>query len=121
MRPVDLIACGTSPSTPLARVGKGGGYSEHRVALLIEAGLVESDTTIVTTVHDLQVLDDEIPETDHDFRVDVIINPTRVIQCSPPRRPAGLYWDHLTGGKIKEIPVLEARCQVNAYRCCCHT
>jgi 5-formyltetrahydrofolate cyclo-ligase len=29
-----------------------------------------------------------------------------VIECGPPRRPAGLYWDHLDPSKIAAIPVL---------------
>src|SRR3712207_8895655 len=36
------------------RVGKGGGYSDLELGLLIEAGLVDDSTTIATTVHPLQ-------------------------------------------------------------------
>ena len=49
-----------------ARVGKGGGYSDLEFALLAEAGLVGS-ATMATTAHPLQVLDEDLPETDHDF------------------------------------------------------
>ena len=74
----------------------------------MEAGLVRPDTTIVITVHSLQVLDQELPETDHDFRVDLIVTPDEVITCGPPRRPSGLHWEHLTPEKIDSIPVLAA-------------
>jgi 5-formyltetrahydrofolate cyclo-ligase len=108
MRPVDLIVCGTVAVSPSgARVGKGGGFSDIEVALLTEAGLISPATVIVTTVHDLQVLDEDLPETEHDFSVDVIVTPTRVIACGPPRRPCGLYWDHLEPGKISAIPALK--------------
>ncbi len=108
MPPVDLVVCGTVAVSPSgARIGKGGGFSDIEVALLTEAGLIRPETVIVTTVHDLQVLDEELPETEHDFSVDVIITPTQVIACGPPRRPRGLYWDHLDPGKISAIPALK--------------
>ena len=34
---------------------------------------------IATTVHDLQVLDEDLPEQAHDFRVDLIVTPDRII------------------------------------------
>ena len=43
------------------RLGKGAGYSDLEVALLQEAGLIDRDTTIVTTVHALQVVDIALP------------------------------------------------------------
>lgn len=108
MPSVDLVVCGTVAVSPSgARVGKGGGFSDIEVAMLTEAGLIRPDTVIVTTVHDLQVLDEDLPETEHDFSVDVIVTPTQVIACGPPRRPLGLYWDHLDPGQISAIPALQ--------------
>jgi hypothetical protein len=63
-------------------------------------------TVIVTTVDPVQVVDDSLPETEHDFSVDLIVTPDEVIECGPPRRPSVLYWDHLTEDKIAPIPVL---------------
>ena len=66
---VDVVGCGTVAVNRVGvRVGKGGGYSDIELGLLIEAGSVDDATTIVTTVHSLQVLDAELPETTHDFR-----------------------------------------------------
>jgi len=79
------------------------------VALLQEAGLIGPRTVIVTTVHHLQVVDEALPETEHDFSVDLIVTPGEVIDCGPPRRPGGLYWGHLTEDTIAAIPVLAAR------------
>ena len=110
LRPVDMVVCGSvAVSRDGARLGKGAGYSDIEVALLIEAGLVGPHTTIVTTVHALQVVAEPIPETEHDFSVDVIATPDEVISCGPPRRPRGLYWDRLSDEKIAAIPVLGAR------------
>jgi 5-formyltetrahydrofolate cyclo-ligase len=108
MRPVDLIVCGSvAVSEKGARVGKGAGYSDIEMALLAEAGLLGETTLIVTTVHDLQVTEDELPEDDHDFRVNVIVTPDRVIECEPYRRPAGLNWNELRPEQIAAIPALQ--------------
>ena len=110
MRPVDLIVCGSVAVNRLgARLGKGAGYSDIEVALLQEAGVIGPNTTIVTTVHSFQVVDEDLPETEHDFSVDVIVTPEEVIECGPPRRPSGLIWEHLGREKIAAIPVLATR------------
>jgi len=110
MQPVDLIVCGSvAVNRRGVRLGKGAGYSDIEVALLQEAGLIGPHTTIVTTVYSLQIVDDELPETEHDFSVDVIVTPDEVIQCPLPRRPNGFIWEHLSTEKIASIPVLAAR------------
>lgn len=107
MRPIDLVVCGSvAVNRTGARIGKGAGYSDLEVALLIEAGLVADATTIVAPVHRLQVIDEEIPVTEHDFSVDLIITPDEVIECPDRRRPRGLVWDDLTPDKIVAIPIL---------------
>jgi 5-formyltetrahydrofolate cyclo-ligase len=55
------------------------------------------------------VLDEDLPETEHDFRVDVIVTPTRVIRTPSGDRPRGVLWDHLDPAKIAAIPVLARR------------
>jgi 5-formyltetrahydrofolate cyclo-ligase len=115
MEPVDLIVCGSvAVNRRGVRLGKGAGYSDIEVALLQEAGLIGPETTIVTTVHSLQVVEDELPETAHDFSVDIIVTPDDVIRCGEPRRPQGLLWDDLSAEKIAVIPVLAARRQATS-------
>ncbi len=110
MRPIAMVVCGSvAVNRQGARLGKGAGYSDIEVGLLQEAGLIGPDTVIATTVHPLQVVGEALPETEHDFSVDLIITPDEVIECGPPRRPSGLYWEHLTEDKIAAIPVLAAR------------
>ncbi|MFD8497764.1 5-formyltetrahydrofolate cyclo-ligase [Amycolatopsis sp. NPDC059657] len=107
---VDLIVCGSvAVNREGVRLGKGAGYSDIEVALLQEAGLIGPQTTIVTTVHSLQVVEDDLPETEHDFSVDYIVTPDEVIACGPARRPEGLIWEHLSAAKIAAIPALAVR------------
>src|SRR5262245_16166629 len=74
MEHVDLIVCGTvAASREGVRVGKGGGFSDLEFGLLVEAGLVDGRTALATTVHPAQLLDGELPETAHDFRVDLVV------------------------------------------------
>lgn len=109
VRRVDLIVCGTvAVNREGVRVGKGGGYSDLEFALLHELGAVDERTVIATTVHPLQVLGTGLPETEHDFRVDLIVTPDEVIRPGRRARPPGVTWEHLDEGKIEAIPALAA-------------
>ena len=107
MRPVDLIVCGAvAVSRDGARLGKGGGYSDLEYALARTLGLAGLDTSIVTTVHPLQVVDDPILMTRHDIVLDYIGTPDEVIQCRGDHsRPQRIYWDEV-GVKMEEVPIL---------------
>ncbi|MGH3980897.1 MAG: 5-formyltetrahydrofolate cyclo-ligase [Pseudonocardiaceae bacterium] len=109
MQPLDLIVCGSvAVNRNGVRIGKGAGYSDIEVALLAEAGLIGPKTTIVTTVHHLQVLDEPLPHDEHDFTVDYIVTPDEIIPCGAPHRPTGVVWNALDRDKIAAIPVLAA-------------
>jgi 5-formyltetrahydrofolate cyclo-ligase len=104
---VDLIVCGTvAVNRQGVRIGKGGGYSDLEYALGSEAGIIDGDTVIVTTVHDLQVLDEDLPETTHDFRVDVVVTPTEVIRTEARRKEGKIAWGELSDDQIAAIPAL---------------
>jgi 5-formyltetrahydrofolate cyclo-ligase len=110
LQPVDLVVCGSvAVNREGVRVGKGGGFSDLEFALLVEAGLIGPDTVLATTVHPLQVLEEALPETDHDFRLDLIVAGEEVIGCRRTRRPQGILWDHLDAAKVAAIPALAAR------------
>ncbi|MFE3882072.1 5-formyltetrahydrofolate cyclo-ligase [Streptomyces lydicus] len=110
LQPVDMVVLGSvAVNRAGVRIGKGAGYSDLEFAFLTEAGLIGEHTVVVTTVHGLQVLDEEMPATTHDVGVDVIVTPEEVITCRSPHRPSGLMWDHLSPRKIASIPVLAAR------------
>jgi 5-formyltetrahydrofolate cyclo-ligase len=109
LEPIDLVVCGSvAVNRHGVRVGKGGGYSDLELALLTERGLITDDTTIATTVHPLQLTDEDLPETEHDFRVDLIVTPHDVIRPAKRhrKRSPGILWDHLDAGKRSTIPVL---------------
>ena len=107
MEHIELVVCGSvAVNRKGARIGKGGGFSDLEFALLVEAGLIDARTVLVTTVHPLQVVAGELPETRHDFRVDIIVTPDEVIRTRRSRRPPGIDWDDLDDEKIAAIPVL---------------
>jgi 5-formyltetrahydrofolate cyclo-ligase len=104
---IDLIVCGTvAVNRKGVRVGKGGGFSDLEFALLVEAGLIDDRTAIATTVHPLQLVSGELPETRHDFRVDIIVTPEEVIHTRRARRPSGIAWAELAPEQLAAIPVL---------------
>ncbi|MGX9873326.1 5-formyltetrahydrofolate cyclo-ligase [Streptomyces cellulosae] len=110
LRPLDLTILGSvAVNRDGARIGKGAGYSDIEFALLTEAGLVTSETVVVTTVHSLQVTEIPIPTTRHDVGVDLIVTPEETIACANPHRPSGVDWSALTAEKIAAIPALMAR------------
>ena len=73
------------------------------------APLLLTVATIVTTLHPLQVLDEELPETEHDFRVDLVVTSEETLRSPDPRRPPGILWSHLSPERIAAIPVLASR------------
>jgi 5-formyltetrahydrofolate cyclo-ligase len=115
MKPVDLVVCGSvAVSRNGARIGKGAGYSDLEFALLTTAGLITDATIIVAPVHQLQVIDEPLPETQHDFSVDVIITPAETIECPRRPRPPGIIWEHVSAEKISAIPALAAAARAAA-------
>jgi 5-formyltetrahydrofolate cyclo-ligase len=109
MKPVDLILCGSvAVRRDGARVGKGGGYSDLEYGLGREAGKITARTPIITTVHPIQVVDEDIELKPHDIPLDFIITPDETIECHTKLpRPRGIYWKYLDSEKIESIPVLK--------------
>ncbi|MGB9987511.1 5-formyltetrahydrofolate cyclo-ligase [Salarchaeum japonicum] len=121
---IDLVVSGSVAVTEDgARIGKGEGYSDLEYAILRELGLVApvgcdrtasgetastaDETTVVTTVHELQVVDAVTPD-EHDVPMDLVVTPERTLDTETPyERPAGVDWDELGEERIAEIPVLE--------------
>lgn len=112
--PIDLVITGcVAVNTQGRRLGKGGGYSELEYGILAELGLITSSTPIVTTVHDVQVVQDYIPLEVHDLTVDYYATPTRLVEVQPRGyKPKGIYWDllkpeHRELNVIKELMKLK--------------
>jgi 5-formyltetrahydrofolate cyclo-ligase len=106
---LDLILCGSvAVNLKGARIGKGGGFSDLEYALLVEERKASDKTGIVTTVHPLQILTENLPTTRHDIPVDLIVTPRAAIEVEREfERPPGVLWDHLQPPQIHEVPVLE--------------
>lgn len=105
---IDLVIAGTvAVNSQGVRIGKGGGFSDLEFALLAEAGLIDERTVLATTMHRLQLVDGQLPETEHDFRLDIIVTADDVIRTGGGHRPSGLIWADLDEDKIDEIPVLQ--------------
>ena len=118
---IDLVVSGSvGVTTEGARIGKGEGYSDLEWAVLHELDAVDDDTTVATTVHELQVLDgpaspiadpETLPEPDgHDVPIDLIVTPERVIRTGADApRPTGVDWEALDAARLDAIPVLAER------------
>ncbi len=67
------------------RLGKGHGYGDRELELLASRGLLGAATPIVTTIHELQLVD-AVPTEPHDRRVSLVVTPERVIRVAPESR-----------------------------------
>jgi len=77
---VDLFVAGSvAVSANGGRLGKGTGYSDQEYTLLKNAGALSSKTLVVTTVHDMQIVEG-IPSNGWDVSVNVIVTPTKTIR-----------------------------------------
>lgn len=105
---VDLVVAGsTVVSIYGERLGKGEGYSELEYGILAEYGKLSPDVPVVTTVHDIQVVDFHIELMPWDITVDYIFTPTRTIKTyGEVRRTPGILWEYLDEDKLNSIPLL---------------
>ena len=108
MKPIDLVLSGSvAVNLQGVRIGKGGGFADLEYGLAVVAGIVQSTTPVITTVHPMQVLAEELPQTHHDVPIDYVVTPEEAIQCGGDLpHPLGIYWDDLDEAKISEIPLL---------------
>ena len=88
-------------------IGKGGGYADLEYGLATAAGIVTPDIPVLTTIHPMQLLAEDLPRTDHDVPLDFARYAGRgyPVQWELPR-PKGIYWEDLDERKISAIPLL---------------
>ncbi|WIA34178.1 hypothetical protein OEZ86_012536 [Tetradesmus obliquus] len=109
---VDMIVVGSSAvSRNGARLGKGEGFAELEYGILRWMGAIDENTPVVCTIHDCQLLEEEIDPAqmlEHDVPVDIIVTPTQVIRTnSGLPKPAGILWHKLSPQKLAQIRVLQ--------------
>jgi len=76
---VDLFIAGSvAVSQDGGRLGKGTGYSDQEYSILKKAGSLAAQSSVVTTVHDIQIVE-RIPREEWDIPVDIIVTPTQII------------------------------------------
>jgi len=79
---VDLFIAGSvAVSQDGGRLGKGTGYSDQEYSILKNAGSLTAQTPIVTTVHDIQIVE-KIPKEEWDVPVDIIVTPTQIVRVA---------------------------------------
>jgi 5-formyltetrahydrofolate cyclo-ligase len=108
MESVDLIVAGSVAVTrDGARLGKGGGYSDLEYGIARQFGLIGPTTPVLTTIHPLQLVSNEIEMRVHDIPVDYIVTPKEILVTGHEYpRPEGIYWDLLDEEKLGNIPIL---------------
>jgi len=107
---IDLVVAGSvAVARNGARLGKGGGYSDLEYALGHAVGCIDDRTRIATTVHPLQIVRGSLPETAHDFRVDLIVTPEGALRVRRSRpQPKGIIAADLTDEIRENVPALRA-------------
>lgn len=109
MVPIALVVVGCVAVAPDGgRTGKGAGFADLELGMLRQLGLVQATTTIVTTVHPLQIVEaGQLPMRPHDWSLTWIVTPAEAIATqSLHPQPPGLLWEQIRPEQYDTIPVL---------------
>jgi len=107
MPTIDLVVSGSvAVSESGDRIGKGEGFSDLEWAVLRELGLVDGETPVATTVHELQVREEEWLADEHDVSLDLVVTPERTVETDTGGKPEGIDWSLLSDEDIEAMPVL---------------
>lgn len=63
------------------RLGKGGGYGDREIEYLKRTGSITPNTPIVSTVHDLQIVE-TVPTEKHDQKINMIVTPEKILKLN---------------------------------------
>jgi 5-formyltetrahydrofolate cyclo-ligase len=111
MEALDFVVVGCVAVTRRGgRTGKGGGFADLELGIFRELGKVGATTTIATTVHSSQVVEDSrLPMMPHDSALHFIATEKELIATETPiRQPAGVDWDRVQPDQYANIPFLSA-------------
>ncbi|MEM5017301.1 5-formyltetrahydrofolate cyclo-ligase [Metabacillus indicus] len=103
---VDLFVAGSvAVHKDGRRIGKGEGYSDREYAIMRELG--NPDMPVISTIHSIQVTDEDFKVDTYDLPVDYIVTEEGIIETDTPyQKPDGIQWDLVTEDEKKEMPVL---------------
>lgn len=103
---IDAVVTGAvAVTTQGLHLGSGDGNLDLEWALLRHLGLVTSETPVVVSVHDCQVLDAHVRPGPHDAVVDIIVTPERIHRCAPRLpKPDGIFWHEIRGQAVRNKP-----------------
>ncbi|MGX1195305.1 5-formyltetrahydrofolate cyclo-ligase [Metabacillus sp. SLBN-84] len=103
---VDLFVAGSvAVHKDGRRIGKGEGYSDREYAIMRELG--NPDIPVISTIHSIQVTDEDFKVDTYDLPVDYIVTEQGIIETDTPyQKPDGIQWDLVTEDEKKEMPVL---------------
>lgn len=77
---VDLVVEGSVAADGNGnRLGKGGGYGDKEISHLIEVGAIDDGTPLVSTVHEIQIVE-RVPVEAHDQKINMVVTPERILR-----------------------------------------
>lgn len=90
------------------RTGKGAGFADLELGLFRYYGVIDDTTPLATTVHEIQVVDNEnVVMQAHDAPLDYIATPERLIATNTQYpKPGVLDWNALQDDQFENIPFL---------------
>jgi 5-formyltetrahydrofolate cyclo-ligase len=109
MKPLDIVVVGCVAVTRAGgRTGKGGGFADLELGIFRELNLVQANTPIVTTVHPIQVVDDDLLiMLSHDTPLDWIVTTEETIETRTAyEKPTTMDWEAVQPDQYRNIPFL---------------
>lgn len=109
MQPMDICVVGCVAVTRAGgRTGKGAGFADLEMGIFRELGILPPSTPVVTSVHDVQVVEDHLIVMEaHDTPLDFIATPTQLIKTQAHYPvPTRMDWDAIQPDQYEKIPFL---------------
>lgn len=108
MKKVDLVIAGSvAVDRKGGRIGKGGGYSDLEYAIGRHFNLISEETPIITSVHPVQIVEDEIVMKEHDVPMSIVVTNTKSVRTETTlKKPSGIRWEILDEERCRRIPIL---------------
>lgn len=111
MERIDFAVVGSvAVSRGGGRTGKGAGFADLETGIFRELGILPASTPIATTVHSLQLVEDEVlPMMPHDSALTHVATEAGLIVTGTRHpQPAGVDWAMVQPDQFRDIPFLSA-------------